>query len=264
MPESTSENSSLTACVLASGSKGNSFYISTGNTALLLDAGLSGIQLERRLQSRGICPRSLDAILVSHEHIDHIRGVGVFSRRFNLPVLINKKTAEAAARKIGRIERFSYFDCGKSFRVKDLTIHPFSISHDASDPAGFTFSRNGVKIGVATDLGIPTHMVKTHLQGCGLLVIEANHDLSMLENGPYPWPLKQRIKSRVGHLSNDTSRHLLTELLHDRLSHVILAHLSEINNDPKVALEAIRPVLKNHPARLHVAVQDTCGKLFNL
>jgi len=148
--------------------------------------------------------------------------------------------------------------------IENLTIHPFSISHDAKDPAGFTVSQNGTKIGVATDLGMATSMVKTHLQSCVLLILEANHDADMLTHGPYPWPLKQRIKSRRGHLSNESAKNLLKEVQHDRLMHVMLAHLSEINNTPQKAISEVSQAITLCNAQIDVATQDVCGELLRL
>jgi phosphoribosyl 1,2-cyclic phosphodiesterase len=152
----------LSVCVLASGSKGNAVYISNGETSILLDAGLSGVEIERRLISRGLSPRKLDAIIVSHEHNDHIQGVGILSRRFGLPVYMSRNTGRAAAAQIGELSDRQFFECGSSFRVKTLTIQPFSVSHDAQDPAGFTVNQNGIKIGIATDLGLATSLVNDH------------------------------------------------------------------------------------------------------
>jgi len=254
----------LGVCVLASGSKGNATFISSGDTSLLIDAGLSGIEIERRLKSKGLDPKNLDAILVSHEHSDHIQGVGVLSRRYKLPVYINSKTQKSAVSQLGNLHDFKKFECGSMFTINDLFIHPFSISHDAKDPCGFTVNQNGTKIGIATDLGIATSMVKEHLQGCILLILEANHDEQMLINGPYPWPIKQRIKSRTGHLSNTASRTLLNELQHDGLKHVMLAHLSETNNTPQKAVNEVGRALTRCKARLDVASQDNCGTLLLL
>jgi phosphoribosyl 1,2-cyclic phosphodiesterase len=254
----------LTVCVLASGSKGNAVYISNGETSILLDAGLSGIEIERRLSARGLSPQTLDAIIVSHEHNDHIQGVGVLSRRFGLPIYMNRKTGRATLSLLGDLSERQFFECGSAFRVKTLTINPFSVSHDAQDPAGFTVQQNSTKIGIATDLGIATSMVKEHLKNCRLMIIEANHDPAMLLQGPYPWPLKQRIKSRSGHLSNIDTRRLLQELMHDALEHVILAHLSEINNTPQKALSEVGQAFSNCRARLTVAAQDVCGSMFHL
>jgi len=251
----------VAVCVLSSGSKGNAIYISGGSTSILIDAGLSGIEIERRLASREIQPESLDAIIVSHEHSDHIQGVGVLARRFDLPVYISKKT-ESAANQIGTVKDFKYFECGSSFQIKDLTLHPFSVSHDAEDPAGFTVGQNGMKVGVATDLGHPTSMVKEHLKSCSLLVLEANHDIDMLIDGPYPWPVKQRIQSRTGHLSNEAAKKLLKEVLNDKLEHVVLSHLSEINNSPQKALSVIGQAIPKGKIKLSVAKQDVSTKIY--
>jgi phosphoribosyl 1,2-cyclic phosphodiesterase len=252
----------LSVCVLASGSKGNAIYVSNGHTAILVDVGLSGVEIERRMHSAQLEMATLKAIVVSHEHSDHIRGVGVMARRYDLPVYATRGTANAAASQMGRINQMHHFDTGQSFSIHDLAIHPFSISHDARDPAGFTIAQNGKKVGIATDLGIATGMVKHHLRKCTLLVLEANHDPTMLTEGPYPWPLKQRIKSRSGHLSNQDSRDLLGEIKHDGLCHVILAHLSEVNNTPEKALQTICEAMgSNALTQIHVACQERCSDL---
>jgi len=262
--KSAGETQGPAVCVLASGSRGNATYLSDGHTHILLDSGLSGIQIERRLKLRGIRPDDLDAILVSHEHRDHISGVGVLSRRFDLPVYITSKTAAASARLMGHLREVIHFNCGTPFKINSLRIHPFSISHDAVDPAGFTFQLNGKKVGVATDLGVVTTVVKSHLTECTVLILEANHDSDLLINGPYAWPLKQRIMSRSGHLSNQDTGRLLAEMIHDRLKQVILAHLSEINNTPEKALSTIHPVISNKKIALLVASQSDCGALINV
>ena len=254
----------LELCMLASGSKGNAIYVSGGSTSILIDAGLSGIEIERRLNSKGLYPEDLDAIIVSHEHTDHIQGVGVLSRRFNLPVYMSSKTEKASVSQLGNVRVIKNFECGSPFMIKDLFIHPFSISHDAEDPSGFTINQNGTKVGIATDLGIATSMVKEHLKGCSLLILEANHDEDMLINGPYPWPIKQRIKSRTGHLSNEASKNLLKELQHDRLKYVILAHLSQTNNTPQKALCEVSRAITHCNPQLDVATQDECGALLRL
>ena len=259
----TNTEYNLAVCILASGSKGNSIYISDGNTAILIDAGLSGAEIERRLQSRNLSAKNLDAILVSHEHTDHIQAVGVLSRRYQLPVYISPKTKKVSSR-LGNVHDLRTFECGTTFQINNMTIHPFSTSHDAEDPVGFTIGQNGTIIGIATDLGIATAMVKQHLKNCSLLIIEFNHDPVMLEQGPYPWPIKQRIKSRTGHLSNVESKKLLEELQHDSLKHVILAHLSDTNNTPQKAFDEASKALVHCRARLSVADQHTSGPILYL
>jgi phosphoribosyl 1,2-cyclic phosphodiesterase len=251
--------------MLASGSKGNAIYVSDGDTAILVDAGLSGIEIAKRMHAAGLQMESLKAILVSHEHSDHVRGVGVLARRHRLPVYITPGTAAAAGSQLGHIDDLRHFETGRDFSIDGLVIHPFATSHDAQDPSGFTIAQNSHKIGIATDMGIATGMVKEHLKACSVLVLEANHDPTMLIEGPYPWPLKQRIKSRNGHLSNQDSRDLLAEIKHDGLCHVILAHLSETNNTPEKALQTTLQALDAQDRfQLHVACQDHCGDLLIL
>ncbi len=264
MSNKAENNHPLSVCVLASGSKGNAIFVSGGSTAILVDAGLSGIEIERRMKSKGLSPESLDAILVSHEHADHIRGVGILSRRFGLPVYMNRGTARAGAPYLGKIHDLKPFECGRGFEIDTLTVHPFSVSHDAADPSGFTIKQNGIKIGVATDLGIATAMVKAHLAGCALLILEANHDPDMLIRGPYPWPLKQRIRDRTGHLSNEDSAALLQGIRHDRLRHVILAHLSETNNTPQRALTTVQEAMDHTDVQVSVATQEKGSDLLSL
>ena len=254
---------SLAVCTLASGSKGNATYISDGETSILIDAGLSGIELQRRLASRDLSPENLDAIIVTHEHSDHVRGVGILSRRYKLPVYINPKTHRASPR-IGKLHETRPFECGTTFHVNKMAIHPFAISHDAENPAGFTIGQNGTTVGIATDLGIATAMVRQHLKRCALLILEANHDLTMLETGPYPWPLKQRIRGRTGHLSNPDSKKLLKELQHRGLRHVILGHLSEINNTPQKAFDEVSRAITRCNAELTVADQYSSGPVIYL
>jgi phosphoribosyl 1,2-cyclic phosphodiesterase len=251
----------FTICSLASGSRGNATYISDGTTAILIDAGLSGLEIERRMRSRGLSPADLTGLVVSHEHADHIRGVGILARRYRLPVHITRRTRAAAENKMGRIDAVHHFECGRGFTIGTLDLHPFSTSHDAEESSGFTLRRNGTKIGIATDLGIATAVVRDHLRECSLILLEANHDPDMLINGPYPWYLKQRIKGRTGHLSNEDAGLLLREVLHDRLQHVLLSHLSEKNNTPEKALGAVGPALNGSRARLSVSLQDVCGEL---
>jgi len=252
----------LQVCVLASGSRGNAVWISDGTTTVLVDAGLSGVEIQRRMAARGLDERPVDAIVITHEHHDHIQGVGVLSRRHKIPVWASLPTF-AAATQMGVLFEQCAFECGRGFNLGRLRFHPFATSHDAADPAGFVVTCDGIKVGIATDLGMATGLVRTHLQGCDLLVLEANHDPLMLEQGPYPWRLKQRISGRNGHLSNADSRRLLAQLQHEGLRHVILAHLSEINNTPDIALAEVGQALAGR-AQLHVAVQGRPTPLFFL
>jgi phosphoribosyl 1,2-cyclic phosphodiesterase len=256
-------SNSFKVCPLASGSKGNSLFVSCNNSSFLVDAGLSGVEIERRLSAVEISPESLTAILITHEHSDHVRGAGILSRRFNLPVYITHKTWQACS-SLGKIEDLIFFECGTAFEIDKIRVSPFSISHDASDPAGLTMEYNGHKIGIATDLGIATGLVKEHLKDSHLLYLESNHDPEMLINGAYPWHLKQRIKGRTGHLSNMDTGNLISELITDRLQHVILAHLSEENNCPQKAVEEVSKCLNGSNISLQVAGPDRPGKMIRL
>ncbi|GBC63828.1 MBL fold metallo-hydrolase [Desulfonema ishimotonii] len=262
--EPSASRDGLIFCPLASGSRGNAIFISDGTTSVLVDAGLSGVEIERRMKARGLAPQELDAVVVSHEHGDHIRGVGVLSRRFHLPVYISPGTETAAGSRMGRLTDVAHFECGTGFSIRTLSLHPFSTSHDAADPAGFTIGRNGTRIGIATDLGVATAMVREHLRACSLVFIEANHDPEMLMNGPYPWHLKQRVKSRTGHLSNFDTRSLVAEIQHDRLSHVVLGHMSEKNNCPRKALSTVGAAFGQCRTRLSLATQEEGGELIRL
>jgi phosphoribosyl 1,2-cyclic phosphodiesterase len=254
--QSRTGKDALQVCMLGSGSRGNSTYVSDGATAILIDAGFSARETERRLKHRGIEPAALAAILISHEHSDHVRGAEILARRYRLPVYLSSGTRRAVQFSAGAagIETFA---CGRPFRIATLSVHPFSISHDAADPAGFTISGNGCRIGIATDLGHATAAVSEHLKGCRLVILEANHDPGMLIAGPYPWYLKQRIRSRTGHLSNEASCRLLAEIQGSGLLHVILAHLSETNNTPAKALAGTSPALTGTGIRLEAASQHT-------
>lgn len=253
----------LAVCVLASGSKGNAIYISDGFTAILIDAGLSAKEIKRRLKSRGLIPKNLDAILVTHEHSDHIQAVGVLSRQLKLPIYLSRNIEKKVSGRNSLYE-IRTFNSGSTFQINKLAVHPFAVSHDAADPVGFTIGQNGSRIGVATDLGTVTAHVKENLRQCQLLILEANHDSDMLINGPYPWYLKQRIQSRNGHLSNEQSKRLLMELQHEGLEHVILAHLSQTNNAPHKVLAEVSIALTRCKPRLTVASQDRCGEVIYL
>jgi phosphoribosyl 1,2-cyclic phosphodiesterase len=257
------KNNSFCVCPLASGSKGNSLFVSCHNSSFLIDAGLSGIEIERRMGHRDIHPESLSAIVITHEHTDHVKGAGVLSRRYQLPVYMTQKTFQAC-QGLGHIENIHFFECGTPFEIDQIQFNPFSISHDAQDPSGLTLEYKAHKIGIATDLGIATTLVKEHLKDSDLLYLESNHDLEMLMNGSYPWHLKQRIKGRTGHLSNLDAKNLVAELKTDRLKHVILAHLSEENNCPQKAARKVSEGLNTSSIALHVARPDQPGEVIRL
>jgi len=257
-------------CVLGSGSKGNATYLESGETRILIDAGMSGIELQRRLTSIGVELSEIDAILLTHEHNDHVHGVGVLSRRARIPVYANPATFSAASRTVQKLFSSSEFETGVSFQIRNLEIHPFAVSHDAQDPVGFRISDNGVSFGYCTDTGKISQLIRHRLAACSGLVLESNHDITMLQNGTYPPYLKQRIRSSQGHLDNEEASLFLKELLHEKLEHVVLAHLSEENNDPQIAYTAAVAALGNSPdckdmdIRVSVAEQKCAGELICL
>ncbi len=229
-------------CLLASGSKGNSLLVESGQTRLLVDAGISLRELRKRLGMIGVAAESLSALLITHEHTDHIRGLGPLVRQLDLPVYLQTDLARKLP-DVGRVQCVREFVDGEDFVVNDLTVRPFAITHDSLAPVGFTLSGEQGKVGIATDLGIATRLVAECLQGCRALVLETNHDEDMLRDGPYPWSLKQRVRSAHGHLSNRAGSSLLQGLLWPGLETVFLGHLSETNNRPELAMDAVNQVL---------------------
>lgn len=232
----------VSVTVLASGSKGNCTLVSSSTTRLLIDAGLSCREVLRRLQLCCEDACAIDAILVTHEHSDHIAGIRVLARKLKVPIYITAPTYQAYQRSARdanghrvTIDRREHFSSGKGFQIGDISVMPFTIPHDAIDPVGFTFSADGIKVGICTDLGHITTNVRYYLRGCQVLMIESNHDLEQLRKGPYPWSVKQRVMSPVGHLSNDALANFLTTDYDGGAEFLILAHLSEQNNHPEIA-----------------------------
>lgn len=229
-------------CVLASGSSGNCAFVSDGRTRILVDAGLSAKETFARLESIGEKPAEIDAVLVTHEHSDHVCGLGPVVRKLKtlkggtpVPVYLTKLTApliewNGAEAPEGLIE----FQAGSRFPIGDLEIASFTIPHDAADPVGFTFTGAGGKAGIVTDLGYVPDSIRYHLEDVDVLLLESNHDLDMLKVGPYPWSVKQRVMSRKGHLSNEVASDFLRENLSARATAVVLGHLSEHNNHPEI------------------------------
>ncbi len=300
--------------MLASGSRGNSTVISSTRTRILVDAGVSCRELFKRMLAAGEDPRTLDAILVTHEHQDHVQGLAVAARKLGIPVYFTESTHRAWIRWITPRKRMTYadwlaerkqqaaqaaapvnpdiedpeafeeeqetlcsdemkvkadpatlpgveyFSAGQAFSVGDIAVIPFTIPHDAADPVGFVFEAEGVRIGLATDLGyIPSHAAM-RLRKCDVLMLESNHDLDMLRDGPYPWSVKQRVMSRVGHLSNHAAAEFLENGYDGQAAYVILAHLSESNNLPELARISAERALRDRMSllgnRLLLATQD--------
>ena len=250
--------------VLGSGSRGNAILVESGDTRLLVDAGFSGKDLARRMEAVDVDPESITGILITHDHGDHTRGMGIFARRFGTPIHMTPRTRAACAKLLRGRERIEEYDSASPFDIGPLRIRPFLTVHDAVDPIAVTVTdtRTGSKMGVATDLGRPTTSVRAALASSHLLILEANHDDGRLWSGPYPWSVKQRIASSHGHLSNRASAELATELFHDGLAGVVLAHLSDSCNEPALARDAVGESLeaKGYRGLLEVASQEDAGE----
>lgn len=231
-------------CSIASGSSGNCIYVGSESTHLLVDAGISGKRTESGLNSLGISCRDLDGVLITHEHADHISGLGVIARKYGVPVYATTGTIQAIqeCRSIGKVDRelFREVRADVKLTIKDLTVNPMKISHDAAQPVAYRIAYGSRKVGICTDLGVYNDYTVECLKGMDAVLIEANHDVNMLQVGPYPYYLKQRILGDRGHLSNENSGRLLSRILHDKLQAIVLGHLSKENNLPELAYEAVR------------------------
>ncbi len=228
--------------ILASGSEGNSIYLRSGNRALLIDAGLSAAGLRKRMSSAGVPESELEAIVITHEHSDHIKGVRVLSGKLGVPVYANQKTAGAASLGIADSQLIR-FRTGEVFCAGGFRLLPFPVPHDASDPVGFQITDGPFRVGIATDLGSITTEVITGLSNCNMVILESNHDREMLLNGPYHPKLKERIDGPFGHLSNEDAASLAASVAHSGLTWLILAHLSHTNNRPSLGVECARIAL---------------------
>lgn len=256
-------------CVLGSGSKGNATYVEAAGNGLLIDAGFSGKEMAKRCAAHGINLAGVRALLITHEHNDHIKGAGVLARRYDIPLFINEATFAVAAPRLGKIGELNHFVTGAGFTCAGFKIHPFAICHDTADPVGFVIDQGGWRLGYCTDTGMVSRLLQHRLAGCHGLVLECNHDPQMLQEGPYPPQLQQRIRSNSGHLANGEAANFLVELVHDGLRHVVLAHLSASNNRPELALDEVLGVLaarRNGTAlpEVSLAWQDRPGAFIDL
>jgi phosphoribosyl 1,2-cyclic phosphodiesterase len=237
----------------------------------LVDAGLSGKQINNKLKEANLRVDDLDAILLTHEHSDHIQGAGVLSRRCNLPIYATKGTWEEASPKLGNIdEKNKIIIKTDAFTIGDCLVKPFSISHDAKEPVGYTISFKDTKVAIATDMGEVTDEVRLEISDSDLVILESNHDLEMLKIGPYPWALKKRIMGTQGHLSNDDAGATVVELAKSSVSRILLAHLSKDNNVPELAFLTIKNMLVDAGIRLDkdikldFALQDKVSPLYQI
>ncbi len=240
-------------CSIASGSSGNCIYAGSDTTHLLVDTGISKKRIEQGLNTLDVKGEELNGILITHEHIDHIQGLGVFSRKYEIPIYATHGTIEGInnCKSLGKMPEglLHEIKVDQPLELGDLTIHPFSISHDANEPSGYRIEQEDRSIAVATDIGIYDEYTVENLKNVNALVLEANHDIHMLEVGPYPYPLKRRVMGDKGHLSNELSGRLLCDILHDDLKQVVLGHLSKENNYPELAYETVKleVTLGNNP-----------------
>ena len=256
-------------CSLFSGSSGNALFIGTERTKLLIDAGLSGKRILEALCSIGENPAELSAILISHEHVDHVRGAGILSRKQDIPIYANESTWEAMETGLGpvKLENRKCFTTGDCFEIGDICVRPFSIPHDAAEPVGYNFMAEGKKITTATDIGHATNELIDNISESDLLLLESNHDIEMLKVGPYPWPLKKRILGDHGHLSNEIAAKIIAYMAEKGGKRFILGHLSHENNFPELAYQTSynalteKKIAVGSDVMLEVARRDRAGSI---
>ncbi|OYD07946.1 MBL fold metallo-hydrolase [Paludifilum halophilum] len=247
--------------ILASGSTGNAIYVETEHIRILIDAGLSGKQLEKLLRSVGADPAQLDAILVTHEHSDHVKGLGVFARRYELPIYTNEATWSHLPSSVGHIDdsQRHVFATGSVLELGDLTVESFPISHDAAEPMSFCFHNKQCTLGLVTDVGYINRRIIEKVKAADALIFESNHDVDMLRMGTYPWNVKRRILSDVGHLSNEDAAEGLLEIIEGNGEDVFLAHLSQDNNLTELAHLTVKGILEEHGLKVgtDIHLRDT-------
>lgn len=241
------EQSGMNISLLASGSTGNITYVESGKTKLLVDCGLSGKKAIELLAKIGRRPEDLDAILVTHEHSDHIKGVGILARKYGLDIYANEKTWQAMEPKLGKLkmEQKNHFSIDKTLTLGDIDVSSFGVSHDAIDPQFYTFQKDDKRFVMLTDTGYVSDRMRDYVRDAEAYLIESNHDLSMLRMGRYPWSLKQRILGDKGHLSNEDGALALSEIVGDRTKRVYLGHLSKENNMKEIAHSSVEEILVN-------------------
>jgi len=248
---------------LGSGSRGNAMLIEAGSTRVLLDNGFAAREVECRLEQIGVEPDSIDAIVVTHEHQDHIKGVGAYARRYSLPVWMTSGTNRQ--NRCGVLPEVMLFNPHESgFQIGDLNVTPFPVPHDATEPVQFVFAAQGRRLGILTDIGFYTPHISEILQSCDALFLECNHDVDMLVKGPYPPVLQRRVAGNLGHLSNDQAADFLRQFDLERLQHLVAAHLSEKNNSPDLVRSSMLAVSQSIEERLSIAGQDQVSELFEI
>lgn len=261
----------LNFCSLYSGSSGNSFYVGTESTNILIDAGVSSRKLEKALDYLLIDPNSIDGILITHEHTDHVQGLGIFSKRFNIPVYVNSETLNAMPKQKEKLseKNINFFTVGDTFYINDLKINSFSIPHDAANPCGFNIYKDKEKISIATDVGHMTNDVLHSLEDSSFVMLESNYDPNVLKYAPYPYHLKSRIAGPTGHLSNESAGKTISHLLKFGLKGAMLGHLSKESNFPELAYKTVVDEIISSNSNmdsvfLEIANRDCPSKLIKL
>lgn len=250
--------------LLGSGSGGNALLVSTACGKILIDSGLSLRQLRLRAAQVGAALNDLKAVFVTHEHSDHVNGLGSLARQLKVPVFMTPGTFDNLPSSVGKLPRVELFEAGEDIAVGDMVISTFSVSHDAADPVSYVVQCDGARLGLAADMGHASQLVVNRLMGAHALVLESNYCPNLLRQSTYPAALQQRIRSRTGHLSNGDAGTLLASLLHDGLRIVVLIHISEENNNPRLAYDAAAKVLRSLPVRVSVAEQDRPTEMFEI
>lgn len=262
-------------CSIASGSSGNCIYVGSEQTHLLIDTGISKKRIDEGLSELGVKGEELQGILITHEHSDHIQGLGVFSRKYQVPIYATKGTLRGIqeCKTIGKMPEglLREVTVDHPFEIGDLSVKAFAISHDANEPSGFRIENCDKSVAIATDLGVYDEYIINNLKDLNAVVLEANHDIHMVEVGPYPYYLKRRVLGNHGHLSNEASGRLLCEILHDKLEHIVLGHLSKENNYPDLARETVKlevtmgpTPFKGEEIPLLVASRDCVSKILHV
>ncbi len=258
-------------CSLYSGSSGNSLLVQSDNTSILIDAGVSCRKIENALEDLGVLPNSLDGVLVTHEHTDHVNSLGTLVKKYNIPVFVNQETLDSMPKQRDKIpeENINLFKVDDYFEVNDLKIKPFKIPHDAANPCGFNIFNDNKKISIATDIGDMNRYILKHLEDSNFLLLEANYDPNVLRCSPYPYQLKQRIASPTGHLSNSKAGKTISYLLQSGLKAAMLGHLSKHSNFPELAYKTVVEELMSNnfnenSLNLSVASRDCHSKIVNI
>ncbi len=252
--------------ILGSGSSGNSTFVEVNNTKILIDAGFSGKKLKEKLEVIGEDIRDIDALLITHEHGDHILGAGIISRKYNIPIYITRESYDVCQKKIGKIAPTNLNYVEDNFYLEEVLIKPFDVMHDAVRTIGFSIEHDNKKLSLATDIGYITNIVREHFKGANIAVIECNYDYSKLMTCSYPWDLKSRVKSRSGHLCNEEAAKFLTELYHENLEKVYLVHVSNDSNCYDLAYQTVKNRLEvnNLNVDLEIVRQNTVTPMYQI